>query len=235
MVQLSDYYTLDDSTLSFTRDQASQFAKQVAGDFNPIHDPEHKRFCVPGDLLFTVFICEFGLSKEMCFSFSGMVNDSSRLNFSPTDKSLVDITDNNDKKYLSVQRSSDISTHQQLIDQLACQYVQFSGHTFPHILVPLMSEQNVMINPDRPLVIYEKMAIHLDTFDIDQISLETTNSTLEVKGKRGTVSLEFAFKANGEVVGSGKKSMLLSGLREYNAEKMQQVVDNYDALKSAII
>ena len=53
-MNLEKYYTLDGSRLSFTRQQASDFAKSVAGDFNPIHDIDSKRFCVPGDLLLDV-------------------------------------------------------------------------------------------------------------------------------------------------------------------------------------
>ena len=55
-MNMDKYYHLENSNLSFTRQQGSDFAKLVAHDFNPIHDPESKRFCVPGDLLFAVMI-----------------------------------------------------------------------------------------------------------------------------------------------------------------------------------
>ena len=42
--------------LSINVHQASQFAKSVSGDFNPIHDPSNRRFCVPGDLLFALAV-----------------------------------------------------------------------------------------------------------------------------------------------------------------------------------
>ncbi len=51
---LNKYYSESDTGIQFTREQASNFAKFVAGDFNPLHDPENKMFCVPGDLLFSV-------------------------------------------------------------------------------------------------------------------------------------------------------------------------------------
>ena len=60
-MNLEKYYNLEGSKLSFTRQQASDFAKSVAGDFNSIHDVESKRFCVPGDLLFSVIIHHYGL------------------------------------------------------------------------------------------------------------------------------------------------------------------------------
>ncbi|MDH3537940.1 MAG: DUF3581 domain-containing protein, partial [Gammaproteobacteria bacterium] len=72
-MDLEKYYNLEDSKLSFTRLQASDFAKSVAGDFNAIHDVDSTRFCVPGDLLFSVIIHHYGLRQTMGFSFSGMV------------------------------------------------------------------------------------------------------------------------------------------------------------------
>ncbi len=51
---LDTYYSDKNGEFSFTREQASNFAKRIAGDFNPIHDEDNKRFCVPGDLLFSV-------------------------------------------------------------------------------------------------------------------------------------------------------------------------------------
>ena len=39
-MNLEKFYSLEGSRLSFTRQQASDFAKLVAGDFNPIHDVE---------------------------------------------------------------------------------------------------------------------------------------------------------------------------------------------------
>ena len=53
---LSDYYAIDAAGLRISADQASNFAKAIAGDFNPLHDPDNRRFCIPGDLLFTVLL-----------------------------------------------------------------------------------------------------------------------------------------------------------------------------------
>ena len=53
---LTPYFSTEDNQFQFTREQASHFAKKVAADFNPIHDEDNKRFCVPGDLLFAVLL-----------------------------------------------------------------------------------------------------------------------------------------------------------------------------------
>jgi hypothetical protein len=112
-------------------------------------------------------------------------------------------------------------------------YVRFSGQTFPHILVPLMSENHVMINPDRPLVIYESMSINLEQLDIVDPQLELTGSRLEVNGKRGEVHLDFQLNTAGKAIGRGEKSMILSGLRAYDADKVQTLVAGYNARKQA--
>ncbi|HHJ15071.1 MAG TPA: DUF3581 family protein [Gammaproteobacteria bacterium] len=233
-MQLQDYYSQQDDSISFSRRQASDFAKQVAGDFNPIHDIDAKRFCVPGDLLFSVVLEKYGLSQHMRFTFAGMVNDGVALLFPDSDAENIDIVDADDRKYLSLERSGDNSRDPALVHDLTCSYVQFSGQTFPHILVPLMSEQQVMINPDRPLVIYESMSIDLERLDFGQAQLELDRPQLEVNGKRGNVRLGFSLKADGEQVGHGEKTMVISGLRAHDAERVQAMVDDYNTRKQAV-
>lgn len=228
---LDNYYAEDNTTLRISRQQASDFAKDIAGDFNPIHDVDAKRFCVPGDLLFALVLAKYGLSQRMRFSFAGMVGDGVSLTFPDSANGLVDIVDEKGKKYLGLERQGATSTDRDLIHDLTCAYVQFSGQTFPHILVPLMTEKQVMINPDRPLVIYESMAIDLDHLDISGVELELTGSTLNVSGKRGDVSLEFCIKSSGSVVGRGEKNMVLSGLRAFDRETISHLVDDYAARK----
>ncbi len=230
---LDHYFSQQQNHIHFSRQQGSDFAKKVAGDFNPIHDVDNKRFCVPGDLLFAVVLSQHGVSQEMHLDFSGMVPGDVPLNFTASDSEKLNITDDNDKKYLSIERRGNISTDSQLIDNLILSYVEFSGQTFPPILVPLMREHNAMINPARPMVIYESMAIKLQRLDIQQINLTLSNSSFEVNGKRGNVRLEFSLSAEGEVVGTGEKNMLLSGLREFDETTMQQLVDDYSARKQA--
>jgi hypothetical protein len=164
-----------------------------------------------------------------------MVGDGVSLQFPVNPTSPFDITDANGKKYLSVERQGEVSNNAELIEGLTRSYVAFSGKTFPHILVPLMEQHRVMINSDRPLVIYESMGITLDRLDINAPELELTDSRLEIEGKRGNVTLHFSITSNGEQVGQGRKSMVLSGLREYDQTSIDQLVSNYDASKQAFL
>jgi hypothetical protein len=231
-MNLEKYYNLEGSKLSFTRQQASDFAKQVAGDFNTLHDVDSKRFCVPGDLLFSVIIHHYGLRQTMGFSFSGMVNDDVTLILPEVNAREISIYDENDKKYLDVSSNGAHSRNKILISSLTRNYVEFSGHTFPHILVPLMKENNVMMNPERPLVIYDHMRISLDTLDIDSIDLSLSDSIFRLYGKRGDVALNYDLSCNGERVGKGQKKMVLSGLREYEQARIDDMVGSYNADKS---
>lgn len=234
-MNLQDYYLEQNNRISISRQQASDFAKKVAHDFNTIHDPEDKRFCVPGDLLFALVIHRYGLSQKMRFTFSGMVRDGVMLNFPATDGSSITIADDNGKVYLSIEQSGDTSHDEKLVHALINNYVTFSGQTFPHILVPLMAEKNVMINSQRPLIIYESMEIDLLRLDIGNADLELSDSSLEVNGKRGKVSLNFSIKDGDRIVGSGKKNMVLSGLRPYDQDQVQQLIQMYDNRKQAFI
>ena len=78
--------------------------------------------------------------------FSGMVPAGAEL-ILPDPAPEMDIKDAQGKLYLSVKRSGNISESGSLVENLVRGYVEFSGHTFPHILVPLLAEQNMMINP----------------------------------------------------------------------------------------
>lgn len=230
-MNIEDYYLLSDSKLSFTRHQASDFAKKVAGDFNPIHDVESKRFCVPGDLLFSVILHRYGLRQKMIFNFSGMVSDGIELSLPDCTDEHLAILDQKGKKYLAIECSGEMSTDASLIESLSRHYVEFSSQAFPIILMPLMTEHKVMINPDRPLIIYESMSFELTTLDITDIHLELASSVLQVNGKRGDVTLEYDFFSDDKNVGHGCKRMVLSGLREFEQSGMDQLINAYNARK----
>ena len=231
-MNLEKYYNLEGSKLSFTRQQASDFAKSVAGDFNSIHDVESKRFCVPGDLLFSVIIHHYGLRQTMGFSFSGMVGDDVTLILPEVNAREISIYDEIDKKYLDVSSNGAHSRNPDLIGSLTRNYVEFSGHTFPHVLVPLMKENNVMINTERPLIIYDHMRISLDTLDIDSVELSLNDSIFRLYGKRGDIALNYDLCCNGEQVGKGQKKMVLSGLREYEQARIDELTEIYNEHKS---
>src|SRR5210317_734718 len=122
-MNLDKYYNLDGPKLSFTRQQASDFAKSIAGDFNSIHDVESKRFCVPGDLLFSVIIHHYGLRQTMGFSFSGMVGDDVALILPEVNAREISIYDEHDKKYLDISSNGTHSRNRDLIDSLTRNYV----------------------------------------------------------------------------------------------------------------
>ncbi len=231
MFLIDQFFNEKSGFISFSRQQASDFAKKVAGDFNPIHDPDAKRFCVPGDLLFAVVLAKYGLSQHMRFKFLGMVGDEAVLKFPEKMANKLSISDEKGKEYLTVEASGDTNNEESLIDLLIRRYVEFSGQTFPHILVPLMREHQVMINPKRPLVIYESMSIDMVSMDVSDITLELTGSRLEVNGKRGDATLEFSLLASGKVIGKGEKTMVLSGLRAFDEVVITQLVEDYNTSK----
>jgi hypothetical protein len=230
---IEQYCPINNDQISFTRQQASDFAKQVADDFNPLHNIEAKRFCVPGDLLFSVIIAKSGLHKEMSFNFSGMVNDGIALTFPNEIINSIDIIDSKNKTYLTVEASGEKTQCVSLINALTKAYVDFSGHTFPDILVKLMTEHNVMINPTRPMVMYQCMKISLTRIDITTLTLKLAKTSLTIDGKRGNAWLEFDLVSDGEIVGHGKKHMLLSGLREYCQDSVDTMVTQYKNSKTA--
>jgi hypothetical protein len=227
IMSLSDYYSIDATGLRISAHQASNFAKAVAGDFNPLHDPDNRRFCIPGDLLFTLFLKHDGLSQRMRFRFSGMVGADAALRIAAGDGRTSELRDAAGKTCLHVERSGETTHDGQLIEHLARRYVAFSGQNFPHILVPLMQDQGVMVNVERPMVIYESMGFELERLDIPRLELRLVGSRMQVDGKRGDVRLTFEFLCDGRVCGVGSKRLLLSGLRPYAQDGMDRLVNAY--------
>jgi len=229
---LKDFYNIHEGNVSIAAEQASMFAKEVAHDFNPLHDVDAKRFCVPGDLLFSMALEKYGLSQNMHFNFSGMVGHDVLLNFPDTDAELIDVNDNQGKTYLQIKRLGGLSRNSALIESFIRDYVAFSGQNFPYVLVPLLARENVMFNINRPLVIYESMTLSFDHLDFQQASVEMLEPKMEVNGKRATAFLHFQIKAGGDVVGTGFKKLAISVPSDYEAEPMQAFVDEYLARKN---
>lgn len=229
---LDNYCSISNNEIRFTREQASAFAKEIADDFNPLHDIDAKRFCVPGDLLFSLILAKCGLHQDMSFTFSGMVTEDSVLNFPSEITDSAQVVDANGKEYMQVSAEGAPTTNNKVIESLVRSYVEFSGHTFPDMLMKLMKEQGVMINPARPMIMYESMSIHLDTLAIDEVKLVVSKNTLEVDGKRGKACLMFDLVSDGKVIGQGKKHMVLSGLREYCQDAVSKIVESYHQKKA---
>ncbi|SEO99689.1 DUF3581 family protein [Aquisalimonas asiatica] len=227
---LDAYHALQDGVVRISASQASRFAKEVAGDFNPIHDADARRFCVPGDLLFALVLGYYGVSERMAFRFRGMVGDDVPLVFPEADEGgPLTIADVDGKVYLEVERSGAVIRDAEVVDAFVRRYSAFSGRNFPEFLEPLMRQREMMFNPDRPLVLYDSMAFELKgavTAGLDMV-LET--ASLDVNGKRGEEWLRFQVVDGDHVVGEGSKKVVISGLQPWDESRMQPFIDDYTA------
>ncbi|MEM7257554.1 MAG: DUF3581 family protein, partial [Pseudomonadota bacterium] len=227
---IDSYFDVVGDQIVFGREQSSDFAKRVAGDFNPLHDVNSKRFCVPGDLLFAVYLHRYGVSESMTFEFLNMVDAQVPLVTRHDDNAHL-LIDAKDREYLSVHASGSCVTESQITGQLTQAYVQFSGQTFPYLLVDLMRNHQVMINPARPLVIYKSMRLVISRLEADNIALKFSGAELQRDGKKATVELNFDIFSDQTTVGQGQKQMVLGGLRDYDEAAMDALVQEYQAIK----
>lgn len=233
---LASYFSTQDNQFQFTRQQASHFAKKVAGDYNPIHDEDNKRFCVPGDLLFAVLLKKEGISQKMRFDFSGMVNDGIALSVEEKGQTESALVDAAGKEYLHMHHEGEVSQDSEFIEHIVKAYVEFSGMNFPHIMVPLMEDKQMMINCQRPLVIYESMEVEFEHLNnSSRPTVDYVGATFDIDGKRGLVTMKFNFIENGVVVGSGTKRMVASGLKPYQKEAVDELVERFNARKEAFL
>ncbi len=229
-----NFYTKKDNQYVFSRQQGSDFAKRIAGDFNPLHDTDNSRFCVPGDLLFSVMLSKFGVSKNMTFDFQGMIAGDMPISLSETENSIVAENDKN-KVVLSVEKAGDVCTNEQFVEGLIRSYVAFSGKTFPHIIIELMKKEDAMINTRKPMVIYDQMKLSLEAFSESAPEVLLKDCDFDVTGKRGMVTMNFDIQADGESIGTGEKQIIMSGLRLYAQEDIDYLVDTYNASRNAYL
>ena len=97
-----------------------------------------------------------------------------------------------------------------------------------------MGKQDVMINPARPMVIYESMLINLDRLDITSPALQFAEPDFTYTGKRGKITLRFDLLEKGEKVGSGEKHMVVSGIREYCQATVDDLIAFYNQRKETL-
>jgi len=231
---LAPFHTEDaGGRVRVTAAQASRFAKDVAGDHNPLHDADARRFCVPGDLLFALVLLRCGLSRRMDFRFREMVGAGEPFHIPATDAERFVVEDARGGTYLDVERAGGVTTDGTLIEAFVREYVAFSGKTFPHYMIPVMRDQGVMFHPDRPLVIYDSMGFELDHFELERPGLKLSDASLEVAGKRGEAVMRFDISAGGRPAGRGWKKLLISGLREYDEGRMESFVEEFYRRKHA--
>lgn len=231
--ELNTFWSVDGDRLRISSEQGSRFAKEIAGDWNPLHDVGARRYCVPGDLLFAVVLHRYGLRERMRFRFEGMLGDGQSLCL-PTgpahesDSGQLVLTDTTDKPCLLVDTEGAVCADASAVDAFTRCYVAFSGQNFPHFLQPLMAEQGVMFNLDRPLVIYDSMAFSLHApVPVSGLDMALSGRRLEVDGRRAVATLEFAISADGVRIGDGAKRLLIGGLQPYDGDRVQAFIDAY--------
>lgn len=231
---LDSYYTQQNNIITITADQASTFAKKECQDFNPLHDPDSKRFCVPGDLLFSLALKEYGVSESMSFTFTNMVGDNMPLTFPEASGEHIVITNAQGKSVLEITKKGATSLDSDFIESIIKNYVVFSGQNFPTLLMPLMEKHQVMFNPARPLVMYKSMNFEFDNLNLNSpLHVKLADSYLEVESKRADNFLHFAIFDGEKIIGRGIKTMVIGGLKPYEHDSITAFSDGYLARRNA--
>lgn len=232
---LTPYYNESNNVISISAEQASNFAKLECRDFNPIHDPGSKRFCVPGDLLFSLALFKYGINESMCFEFTGMVGDNVGLLFPKTEGEQIIVSNEQGKSMLELSRKGNNSHDGTLIESLVKNYVVFSGENFPMLLMPLMQKHQVMFNPARPLVMYNSMSFDLQRLEVkEQLQVKLSDAYLEVAQKRAEEFLHFDIFDGDSRIGLGVKKVVIGGLKPYDHEAISAFSESYEACRSSI-
>lgn len=226
------FYSGQDGHIHISADQASRFAKEVAGDYNPLHDANSRRFCVPGDLLFALVLARFGLYQRMSFRFHSMVGARALLKFRKSRDDMITVEAEGGKVCLEVEHGGAVSDDETIVEGFVRRYVAFSGLNFPHYLKPLFEEKGVMFSPHRPLVIYDRMDFSLEELPVSEPDVAFAGGSLDIEGKRALVRFEFDMKSGEKTVGTGSKKLVIGGLIPYSPQLMDDSITEFNRLKS---
>ena len=224
---LAPFHALNEGQVCISAAQGSRFAKHIAGDHNPLHDEDACRFCVPGDLLFALIVQRCGLARVMRLQFRGMLRGDTPLTFPDAPGEQLAVTDAQGREYVIAHYEEPLTTPSAALQGLIQQYVACSGQTFPGLLHPLLRDQGVMFNPERPLVVYDSMGIQLQAPLTEPPVVRLRHSELTVSGKRGEVDYQYDILQAGRLIGECWKKMLISGLRPYDDAAMESMIERY--------
>ncbi len=224
---LEPFHDVDATGVRISAHQGSRFAKAIAGDHNPIHDIDAPRFCVPGDLLFALIAGRYGLAQRVQLTFRGMLRADTPLWFPEPRDGQFSITDAGGREYVTAQFDNPLDITSEALRGLIETYVGCSGKTFPDLMVPLLEEHGVMFNPDRPLVVYDRMEIRLSAAPTSPPTMALESTTLTVSQKRGDARFGYRILEADRPIGTCSKQMVVSGLRPYDHERMNAMVERY--------
>ena len=230
---LDSFYNEDKDYAWISPEQSSKFAKEICADFNPIHDPGAKRFCVPGDLLFALVLKKYGLSQKMRFNFLGMAKAKTKLHLPISESNFFAVKDQHGSVLMEVERSGETTRNSELIEAMIKCYVSFSGQNFPDILMPILKEHSIMFNPKRPLVVYDSMSFELRNLSLENLQLEMIAADLDNAGNRATQFVDFNFHSTNKHIGSGVKKVVIGGLVPYNEAQIQSFAQSYESRRNA--
>jgi len=77
------------------------------------------------------------------------------------------------------------------------------------------------------------MKLSFDRFSEVAPEVELQDCHFDVTGKRGMVTMNFDLRAEGASIGSGEKQIIMSGLRPYQQEDIDHLVDAYNSGREA--
>jgi len=229
---LDDFHNGDGNQRWVTADQGSRFAKEIAGDHNPLHDPDSPRFCVPGDLLFALIVRRYGLARHFALTFRGMLRADTRLTFPSQPAPAFIIADENGRDTVAVNHDQPVPSDPAAQLALIEAYVACSGETFPDRLGPLLAEAGVMFNPQRPFLVYDSMALEIERAPGTDVQVTPLDASLTVNGKRAAVQFDYRISDADGALGEASKRMVVSGLRAYDADAMAAVIAAYQARRA---
>ena len=225
---VDQYYTCHEENFYFPKHKSSAFAKQIAKDFNPLHDVKNRRFCVPGDLIFSAILSKFGANKEMTFDFKRMINGIEALNVVSSNES-ISVKNIQNEEMISIHRGGEITHDKVFINGFIRSYVEFSGKMFPEVILNAMKKSGVMPSLKRPLIIYVKMSFSLNVFSSNRPQVMLRETVFEKLGRKGVMSLYFDVWVNGEIIGFGEKKIFIGSVCPCDPSALQVYINSYNA------
>jgi len=135
--------------------------KEVAGDFNPIHDPGCPPLLRARRIYFSLsYFWRFGLSTDMTFHFSRPAGlKTCPANFAKGADGTIQVCDQARQGVSGSRPQRRHNTDKVFIEEFTLGYVAAFGQNFPPHHEALMESNGVMFNPTGQLVMYDSMTV----------------------------------------------------------------------------
>lgn len=221
-MDISEYYDCIDGEIHFNDLKASQFAKNVSNDQNPIHDHDNKNYCIPGDLIFSMCADVLGLGSETDLYLHHPIGKNSSILIKEAKDGFYLGRDQSGIKIFTYRKNGETTDICDTGNFLNC-FARVTETLFEDAIHPQLKQKGLMINPSSPSVVLTSISIRKSENSKPVHKIKPDESVATGNVKRAKVTAKYTMNdLYDNSIGEARKTLFISGLREYCVASMSR-------------